>query len=156
MSSIQLSDDPSGSLHSLYSHALPEQQALGEPTSVAGPTHVQTPPEHVPDAHSVLLLHAPPLPTYSWQRPSKQKFEAQPSFAAHGDPSPLFAVHVPVAQYADAQSLSLVHARPIACRPQVPSTQRFAEQSLFCTQTLPFGRGVSQAPPMQSSVGDCC
>jgi hypothetical protein len=52
-----------GSVQSVYSVPLPEQQDLGSWTSVAGPTQVHRSPLHIAERHSTALLHDPPLAT---------------------------------------------------------------------------------------------
>ncbi len=143
---------PWGSLQSVYSVPLSEQQALGELGSVSGPTHVQVPPLHMPEMHSVAMLHAEPFATFtrgSWQLPLLHTVEVQLSLSVHGDPSGSFALHAELLHHPEAQSVSAVHAAPGGCGPHVPLTHWSAWQSAAVEHGAPFACGP-QVPSTQA------
>lgn len=123
LESVQFAVECSGSSQSVYGVPTPEQHAFGEVGSVSGPTHVQTPPMHIPEAHSLLAAHAAPLPNFALQVPALQKFEMQ-------SPSPVqplpfvFAPHVPSTQWPEMHATGPEHAMPSGCfAVHVPAAQ---------------------------------
>ena len=156
----------SGSSQSVSAVPRPEQHAFGEVGSVSEPTHVQTPPLHMPEMHACASVHAAPFWSEGvwqtpasqypdWQSPSPvqgppsgfvphvpsmQTPDVHASAPAHGCPSAAFAAQVPAWQKPDAQSPSAEHEVPSGCSPHSPSTHALVRHSGELVHGCPSGR----------------
>jgi hypothetical protein len=104
----------------------------------------QIPAAHVPEMHSEARLQADPLGTLMrgcWHVALLHNVDAQLSLAVHADPFGSFAWHVPASHHPELQSPSPAQAAPLACVPQVPSTQRPEVQSLASVHVVPSAAG---------------
>jgi hypothetical protein len=99
----------------VYSKPLPEQHASGVPGSLSGPTHVHSPPLHMPEMHAAPSVQAAPFVSVA-------------------------VAHAPESQKPDWHSPSLVQALPFGCVPHVPSTHVVLRHSGAFEQGWPSGR----------------
>jgi hypothetical protein len=139
-----------GSLQSVYSVPMPEQQAVGVVVSVVEPTQVHTPATHIPERQPSLPVHAEPLCIGAVHVPESHQPDVQPSSPAHAPPFDCFAAQVPVRQRPESQSASSVQALPFAWGPHDPSTHGPAVQSAASVHDAPLAWGSWHVPPLHT------
>jgi hypothetical protein len=151
LESVQVWLPPLGSLQSVYSVLIPEQQAFGVVVSVDGPTHVQTPLVHIPETQPSLPGHAAPFASSAWHAPASQKPDWQSPSPPQGSPFGLVP-HVPSAQTPEEHASAPAQGAPSACfAAHVPASQKLDWQSPSWVQALPFG-WVPHVPSMHAPV----